>query len=95
MDQHDLTLHDRVQRSYRLRQDPLPAPHKSHRRARYHHARSQPRFPAPEALSDACSRNVRAPPRSRFLVRVMLEKEERRRAPPPASDHPAVPRGYV
>jgi hypothetical protein len=29
------------------------------------------------------------------LLRVMLEKVERRRAPPPASDHPAVPRGYV
>jgi hypothetical protein len=33
--------------------------------------------------------------RSRFLLRLMLENEEGQRAPPPASDHPLRPRGYI
>jgi hypothetical protein len=75
---------DRIQGSYRFAAVPTTcgAPH--------HHAHGFPR-----GLSGDCPLERIPLARSRFQLRLMLEKGERRRAPLPASDHPLRPRGYI
>ena len=95
MDQHDLTLHDRVQRSYRLRQN-----HYLRRTnpigARGTTMLAPNRGFLPLRLCQTPALGMSALPRGgRFLLRLMLEKGEEPRVPPPASDHPLSPRGYV